>query len=306
MKNFLPVFLIAAFAVLSLPVLAQDQGFKISVQGTLKDPNGLAVDDGPQNITFRLYTAAQGGDVVHEETADVQVRGGVYSYLLGSNAPLQPEDFNTTLYLSLEINNNELFPRTEMTYSPYSLSVSTAQQSIRLLSGSETCSGSVGDIKYSILTPDQFEEENGDCWVPMDGRDIAGTKLADNYGWNTVPDMSGLFIRATEYNDGNDPGRSPMTGVTLQDDETKSHNHYVDLVTSTNGAHSHTVLDRYQSFESNGWTDGGADYALYSETTNTTSTDGNHNHTVQGNSNSSGGAESRPKNMNFYVYIRVD
>jgi hypothetical protein len=305
MKNFLPVFLIAAFAVLSLPVLAQDQGFKISVQGTLKDANGLAVEDEPQNITFRLYTAAQGGDVVHEETADVQVRGGVYSYLLGSNAPLQPEDFNTTLYLSLEINNNELFPRTEMTYSPYSLSVSTAQQSIRLLSGSETCSGSVGDIKYSILTPDQFAMENGDCWVPMDGRDISGTKLADNYGWASVPDMSGLFIRAHEFSGGAnyDTDRTASSPVgEYQADENERHSHTMQSA----GSHSHTFTEEGGTHSTRGYA-GSSDNTMQrvdsvDSNSGTTNSAGSHTHTI----NNSGGDEARPRNRNFYVYIRVD
>ena len=222
----------AAFVVLALPVLAQDSKFKISVQGILKDPNGLAVDDGLQTITFRLYNQAQGGDLKHQEIADVQVRGGVYSYLLGTETTLDSAAFNETLYLSLEIAGNELFPRTEMTYAPYALSVEFAQQAIlaasavladtaqtskKLLSGPETCSGSVGDIKYSILTPDQFVMENGDCWVPMDGRDIPGTKLADDYGWASVPNMSGLFIRSAEFHvagqDDYDPNRNESTEV---------------------------------------------------------------------------------------------
>lgn len=317
MKNILSTLLLLAFAAFCLPLAAQDEDFKISIQGTLKDANSLAVEDGQQTITFRLYDDMTGGTVKHEETADVQVRGGVYNYLLGTNEELEPEDFVTALYLSLEINGNELFPRTQMTYSPYSLSVSTAQQAIRLTSGTETCSGSVGDIKHSILNPTEFAEENGDCWVPMDGRNIPGTKLADTYGWSSVPDMSGLFVRATEYNDGNDPGRTAMSAPSLQGDEVKAHNHFIDLQTDMEGDHSHSYTDYYDDDENDGYeftrgnpadreAQGDSDGTVRGGDNRDTGGDGAHDHSVSGNSESAGGAESRPKNMNFYIYIRVD
>ena len=301
---------------LALPALAQNN-FKISVQGTLKDPNGLAVDDGQQSITFRLYDQAQGGNVVHEETADVQVRGGVYSYLLGTNAQLEPEDFNGTLFLSLEINGNELFPRTEMTYSPYSLSVSTAQQAIRLTSGTETCSGSVGDIKYSILNPTQFANENGDCWVPMDGRGIAGTKLANNYGWSSVPDMSGLFIRAQEFAGGADYDTDRTSNSSVgeyQADDNKRHSHGHSLGTSGAGGHSHTFTQYswHRSFKGENGTDAertivrGTSGTNISSLNRSTSSVPNHSHSITGSISNSGGDEARPRNRNFYVYIRVD
>lgn len=296
---------------LAFTATAQDEDFKISIQGTLKDANSLAVEDGQQTITFRLYDDMTGGTVKHEETADVQVRGGVYNYLLGTNEELEPEDFVTALYLSLEINGNELFPRTQMTYSPYSLSVSTAQQAIRLTSGTETCSGSVGDIKHSILNPTEFADENGDCWVPMDGRAIPGTKLADTYGWSSVPDMSGLFVRATEYNDGNDPGRTAMSAPSLQGDEIKEHQHTgeTDNTTSTmqhGGAHQHSIKYSNGDTGHGNAVDGAANDGFLQ-----TQNDGAHSHTMNPHKHSfttdnSGGDESRPKNMNFYIYIRVD
>ena len=226
MKNLLwSICTTFLFVALAFTATAQDDNPKISIQGTLKDANSIAVDDGQQTITFRLYDAKTGGTVKHEETGDVQVRGGVYNYLLGTEEDLDPEAFETPLYLSLEVNGNELFPRTPMTYSPYSLSVSTAQQAIGLTSGTKTCSGTVGDIKYSILNPTQFAMVNGDCWVKLDGGDITGSALASMINVDTVPDMSGLFIRATEYNDGNDPGRMAMSDPTMQGDDNKEHDH---------------------------------------------------------------------------------
>ncbi|MBV6653651.1 MAG: hypothetical protein KI786_07845 [Mameliella sp.] len=331
MKNVLSTLLLLAFAAFCLPLVAQDEDFKISIQGTLKDANSLAVEDGQQTITFRLYDDMTGGTVKHEETGDVQVRGGVYNYLLGTNEELEPEDFVTALYLSLEINGNELFPRTQMTYSPYSLSVSTAQQAIRLTSGTETCSGSVGDIKHSILKPTEFADENGDCWVPMDGRAIPGTKLADTYGWANVPDMSGLFVRAAEYNEGNDPDRTTTTPVaSLQNNSVGPHSHNAgNLVSSdetvtygdsylyntqhdVNPGPSYTAnLFLNRSMSSIQWLgieQGGnsTDDPIGFRNIVSDQTSSSHSHTITGETAQSTGNESRPENMNFYIYIRVD
>ena len=325
MKNLLwSICTTFLFVALAFTATAQDDNPKISIQGTLKDANSIAVDDGQQTITFRLYDAETGGTVKHEEIGDVQVRGGVYNYLLGTEEDLDPAAFATPLYLSLEVNGNELFPRTPMTYSPYSLSVSTAQQAIGLASGTNTCSGSVGDIKYSILNPTDFAKENGDCWVPMDGQAIPGTKLADTYGWSNVPDMSGLFVRATEYNDGNDPDRTDMSIPTVQGDENKAHDH----TASEAGGHTHYYTDAYlQGIQLSGtatdsmgialnrndvqtikayYTDTNKDrYTFYNDIEGglVTTRDGDHTHII---SSSGGAEEARPKNMNFYIYIRVD
>lgn len=273
----------------------------INIQGTLKDASGVAVPDGQREVTFKLYNLLSGGTAVWDETATVEVVGGIYSHNLGTVEDLVEGDFASTVYLGITVGSLELSPRTQMTYAPYALSVFAAQRIAQ-----QGCSGQVGDVKYSVLNPTQFAQENGECWVPMDGRAIAGTRMATDYGMANVPDMSGLFIRATEYLDGNDPGRSPMAVATLQGDDNKSHLHGVNINTTTNGNHAHTVNDNHQAFESNGWSDGGDDYALNTNTTRTTSTNGNHTHNVNGNTNASGSAEARPKNMNFFIYMRVD
>lgn len=96
---------------------------KVSVQGTLKTSTGNAVDDDTYSVTFKLYTVATGGSAIWNETADVQIIGGVYSHLLGTVNPLNAANFGSTLFLGVTVAGNELTPRTEMTYAPYALSV---------------------------------------------------------------------------------------------------------------------------------------------------------------------------------------
>lgn len=107
----------------SLEMAAQNTP-KVSVQGTLKTSIGTAVANGIYSIKFKLYTVPTGGTALWSQTADVQITGGVYSYLLGSDNPLQASDFGGTLYLGVTPESGaELSPRTEMTYAPYALSV---------------------------------------------------------------------------------------------------------------------------------------------------------------------------------------
>jgi len=157
---------LALACLLAAPLSAQTNP-KISVQGTLKASNGATVADGTYAVTFNLYDVAIGGTPLWFEDAMVEVLGGIYTHYLGTNKPLVAADFAKPLFLGVKVNNYELVPRTEFSYAPYAFSVATV-----------SCSGAVGDVKYSILNPTDFVKENGDCWVPMDGRSLAGSRLA--------------------------------------------------------------------------------------------------------------------------------
>lgn len=103
-------------------VYAQGSSPKISIQGILKSADGAAAADGDQIITFRLYDAMENGTEKWKEIDTVSVSGGIYSHLLGSETDLPTSVFGSTVYLELEIDGSTLSPRTELTYSPYTLS----------------------------------------------------------------------------------------------------------------------------------------------------------------------------------------
>jgi hypothetical protein len=314
--NIITAGLVCLLVLLSSGLFAQSP--VISIQGTLKDANGASVADGMRQVTFRLYNSPTGGNALWTEVATIEVVGGIYSHNLGRVQPLSGGDFSTSVFLSVEVAGNELLPRTEMTYAPYALSVNSAQQIAR-----GGCSGQVGDIKHSILNPTQFAVENGDCWVPMDGRGISGTRLATIMGSSTVPDMSGLFIRATEYNEGNDPSRSRNAQASYQADDNKSHTHSMNQ----SGAHNHDYGDSYYSTLNQGLRNtvsqpsngeiprDGQSFRFnnhlsdreYVQFTNTVSAQvtaaaGGHSHNIAADGNT----ETTVKNMNFFIYIRVD
>lgn len=264
------------FGVFATTLLAQVNP-KLSLQGILRDANGLPVPDGTYDMEFNIYNVETSGTSLWTEPhAGVQVTNGIYAVKLGGTTALTTLDFEEPYFVGISIDGTELAPRIELTYAPYTIKT--------LVEGPVICTGAIGDIKYSSLDPTTFETYNGDCWIPMDGRDITGSELENATGWTNVPDMSGQFIRAHEWNDGNDPERTPTTAIaTPQGDQFKSHSHSQrrsDICWScTDG----TVINTNS---------GGNTMRVYGSGGIST--------------HAAGGLETRPKNMNFYIYIRIN
>ncbi len=308
--------LLALACLFAVPLQAQNNP-KISVQGTLKTANGVTVADGSYDVTFNLYNVTSGGTALWSEDASVEVVGGIYSHYLGTSTPLKPADFAGTLYLGVKVGNYELVPRTELSYAPYAFSVANAQSA---LSANEVvCSGAVGDVKYSILNPTEFAKVNGNCWIPMDGRSISGSKLTQ-HGVSSIPNAGGLFLRAQEFSNSsdNDPDRNSNSSIaTVQSDDFKKHNHgsiqdrYISKVETkkdpTNYGAGTIDVPAGGSWTSQVsgspgylWTgdndDGGGDtYGIDFYGTNASHSTSDTGHT-----------ETRPKNINLYIYIRIN
>lgn len=300
--------------------LSAQQTKKISLQGFLKDANGKAVADGQQSITFKLYTVSTGGTAEWTDTQNINVFGGVYSTHLGSVAnPLDNLNWGaSTYYVGVTVQGTELTPRTELTFAPYSLGSPKAQEVV--------CSGAVGDIKHSILNPTQFAAVNGNCWVPMDGRALLATdKLRQITGMTSLPNGGGLFIRSQEFANSADYDQDRNSGSAIaqvQGESFASHGHSASLSlsgsTSYAGSHSHSTSIPGRS-EDGGYIGAGQSFATFSATDRssgmfyyspTSSSNGDHQHSISGSANGStsnaGGNETRPDNLNFWVYIRIN
>lgn len=295
MNLYYKIFIIVIYNIFFVASLqSQLSSPRVSIQGTLKDNNGSVVEDGEYSVTFRLYNSATGGTALWSEEAIISVAGGIYNHYLGSVNPLNGSNFSSILYVGVKVGAYELSPRTELTYAPYAFAVREV-----------ACSGAVGDIKYSILQPSQFAQVNGSCWVPMDGRSISGTDLATIMGVNNVPNGGGLFIRAHEHIGGanNDPDRTSASPIaTLQDQTLLSHDHPVN-----DPGHAHTYSDARHADATTPTYSGinNGNYPNANSTTNTLSRsffNANPSITVQNSS----GTETRPKNLNFWIYIRVN
>lgn len=100
----------------------------IAYQGCLTDSLGNPVPDGAYNLTFALYADSSGGVPLWSNNAVksgqlVNVVNGMFTYRIGSVAPLPPEVFNDSLlWLAITVvgsGEGELAPRTRLTSVPF-------------------------------------------------------------------------------------------------------------------------------------------------------------------------------------------
>lgn len=192
--------------------------------------------------------------------------------------------------------------------------------------------GGLGDIKYSILPPQQFKKLNGNGWQVLDGRNINGSSLhnflvaermnAILKNGNTLPDARNHFIRIV--------GGSRKVG-TLQDDTTRKPRNTTFKTTAV-GSHSVKLSYRDDFFNTDNPNSTGASkrsgeesptigiktttgsakkgqvnfdmdnrYFYYRNRSTSTQKIPNHSHQI----NAGGDAETRPKNIAFYAYIKI-
>lgn len=97
----------------------------------------------------------------------------------------------------------------------------------------------VGDIKHSLLTESQFQNQFGNCWVKMTGQDVSGSDYASITGNNTLPNSTGRFLRDTggESNSLGNTQEDTLQNITgdflTRDDNSSS---YYVRIKETNGA----------------------------------------------------------------------
>jgi hypothetical protein len=137
----------------------------------------------------------------------------------------------------------------------------------------------VGEIKTSLLGPSEFTDRYGRAWVLMDGRSIVGSDYSALTGATQLPDARGKFLRmlnAGAIGDQFDPEANRHAG-SYQTDELKAHKHsYTDRWGAENGHGQRIHL-------------GTSTYKTTNFSTNNT-----------------GGAETRPKNIAVYFYVKVN
>jgi hypothetical protein len=317
MKQLLGL-LICILCVFVSAIGQSDNNLLINVQGALRPPGEEILPNGPQNVTFRLYKESAGGDPLWIEAAVVRINNGVFAYNIGQGSPLDPRWFVDQLYLGIEFNGAELTPRSRLTTAPYALNAFTAQTAFDI-SG---CKGGLGDIVMSVLPPDLFKQEYGDCWEPMNGLTATGTELQEITGLSIVPDAQGKFIRGYDGRVGNE-NRDPDRGVsppvaTLQGYALKNHEHPVE-----EEEHRHPLQDFFNREEktSNGSNKTDVAEPFPNATQQDTTAVAYTNVTVMGEGEQLRYfkmnqqfniveyiidlTESRPKNINLYLYMRV-
>jgi len=193
----------------------------------------------------------------------------------------------------------------------------------------------VGDIKQSMLPPDEFQALNGESWVPLDGSDVTGSLYEAITGSSTVPDASGVFTRNAGGLAGDvgeiQPDATARNGLNVEwasgnvTTNTSTVSWASANASTSSYSHKHTYTPQHRpadySQESGGWL--GSPYENYTTNTNTVgggltvnknqwnSNQTAHSHTFNKNVLNTGqswgeDAETRPLNMALYFYIKVN
>jgi hypothetical protein len=94
----------------------------IPIQGRLTDADGHPVPDGTYAITFRLYNAEVGGDLLCQDADHPPVTDGLFTALMG---PCTADDINgQELWLSIQVEGDpEMDPRQKIAPVPYARSL---------------------------------------------------------------------------------------------------------------------------------------------------------------------------------------
>lgn len=262
----------------------------ISYQGKLMQPSGAAVRDGTYSIQFAIYDVPTGGTALWSETnSSVQVKGGLFSVLLGSvvNLPVNIFD-NPDRWFAVKVGTDpEMTPRQKIASVGYAIKAGTADSAATVADASIT----TDKIAVGAVTADKLA--NGVAVPPGTIVMWSGASTAIPEGWalcdgtNNTPDLRDKFIvgAGLSYSTADTGG---LASITLSVDQMPSHQHTVDppaTATDFQGQHSHMPVNQSPAFLTIGAESGdtfptakGSDWGF--RTASGTTEAGNHSHTV--------------------------
>lgn len=144
----------------------------------------------------------------------------------------------------------------------------------------------VGEVRYSVLNPEQFIAIYGKTWVLLDGRNINGTDLWKVSKLVNIPDGRGVFVR------GSNMKRDTQTGDPDGDRTVGSYQ------TDAFATHTHKYSDAHYAEVQCG------NIGLFG---NKGDSDNDNNRcTTDQVTEASGGSETRPRNIVLYTYVKVN
>ena len=214
MKNIKYIVLIICF--LTTSVFA-DIPHTLNYQGRLMDQSGQPVTDGQYTVTFRLYTAASGGNMVWEEQQTVMTNNGYFNTVLGNTTALSPSIFNQPLWTGMQINSNpEMIPRQKLSTTAYAMTVADGAITTQKMAFDATLP--IGTIMAWHKSMPNVPQSLSDTWMECNGQVINDSESPLN-GQNTpilnLTGGTGKFLRGSDHS-GDD-----------QNDSIKSHSHQI-------------------------------------------------------------------------------
>lgn len=191
------IFLLVVVLLLTVFTVSAEVPQLINYQGRLTDSSDVPVADGPYQIKFKIYGSAAGDDSLWwSGFQSIQVTNGLFSYQLGSTAPLPDNLFSTdtTRYLGITAGvDPEITPRTKITSMPYTYqalradsagyaddiadgSVTTSKLADNAVTSTEIQDATIlfEDINQNSATSGQVMKWNGTAWAAADDETSAG------------------------------------------------------------------------------------------------------------------------------------
>ncbi len=104
----------------------------LGYEGYLTNSDGIPLADGNYDLTFAIYSEAEGGEALWiEDHKSVALQGGFVHLYLGEGTPANPLNlpFDQQYYIGVKImNKEELRPRIKLNASPYSFRAGMADE----------------------------------------------------------------------------------------------------------------------------------------------------------------------------------
>ena len=101
---------------------------QIPLQGALRDNAGAPVSEGTFEMTFTLYTDAEGTESAWTTTRTVEVQGGIFRTMLGEETPVDAQLFSADggLWLGVTVEAEPELPLRPLASTPYALAAGEA------------------------------------------------------------------------------------------------------------------------------------------------------------------------------------
>lgn len=335
MKNhylLLPYLILTLFSFNSFAqATLNERGF--SFQGYARNNDGAALSSENIEVQFTIYQQGQTAEFTEVQTATTDAFG-VFHLIIGS---ISTADFKALDFAKK--NDYKLKVETRVIGGTYATISDAFMESVPYAQAADN-----GVPVGSMIIFGGPKANIPAGWLACDGRAYASadypklfaalgtswgngsTGTGGTTGQFNVPDMRGLFARGVNDGSNRDPNAADRvahlaggnTGDkvgTFQEGSIQSHNHSVNIVTNTTGAHTHQItklpLDSRPGVnvsmphvtESSG-SDEYWDGVIWSPGDAMTS-NGNHAHSVDGTTGGSGGNETRGRNVAVWYIIRA-
>ncbi|MSP93561.1 MAG: DUF4215 domain-containing protein [Myxococcales bacterium] len=185
-----PLLLVVALGV-PLSAASAVPGFT-QAEGVLSATGGGPVADGDYAVSFKLYDAETGGNVLWSEgPVTLAVKGGSFGHALGSQQPLSAQVLagQKSVWLGVAVGGNPELPRKAVAAVPFTLRAAVAE--------GVDCSGCVGlsQLAADVLAP--YAKTAGLAKVATSGAwgDIANKPTFANVAMTgAFPDLSGVPV----------------------------------------------------------------------------------------------------------------